>query len=88
MTTTELINLLNSVEIGGITKKPREISFDIPSLGLLARPEISISGTGDGLCGAELTLQISGGSLYREKDGEEDEKREPTWKIEREEERA
>ena len=35
MTTTELIKLLEENEIGGISKRPREISFSIPGLGEL-----------------------------------------------------
>lgn len=45
-------------------KKPREISFSIPGLGVLGDPEITISGTGDGICGPEITLEINGERLY------------------------
>lgn len=64
MTTTELIKLLEENEIGGISKRPREISFSIPGLGELEDPEITISSTGDGICGPEITLKINGGRLY------------------------
>lgn len=77
MTTTELIKLLEENEIGGISKRPREISFSIPGLGVLGDPEITISSTGDGICGPEITLEINGGRLYEYK---EEDAIKPTWR--------
>ncbi len=62
MTTTELIKLLQSLEFGGATGLPREISFKIPSK-LLKRtyiwnPTITVYGTGDGTLGADITLKL------------------------------
>ena len=56
MTTTQLIELLKSVEFGA-SGRAREISFDIEKR-FLPEPEIKISSTGDGICGAQLTLRI------------------------------
>lgn len=72
MTTTELIGLLKGVENGGITGKPREISFYIDGCGYLFGPNIEIYSTGDGICGAELSLHIFGGKFYEESEGEEE----------------
>lgn len=60
MTTTELIELLKKNEIGGISKRPREISITINGKLFMGNPTISISGTGDGTCGPEIDLDIDG----------------------------
>lgn len=60
MTTTELIELLKKNEIGAISKKPREISVTINGKLFMGNPTISISGTGDGICGPEIDLDIDG----------------------------
>lgn len=56
MTTTELIELLKEVEFGA-SGRPREISFDHKDE-FISSPEIAISMTGDGIAGAELTLEL------------------------------
>lgn len=56
MTTTELIELLKSVEFGA-SGRPREISIEIDD-NYLAEPIIKIVGCGDGAAGAELLLKI------------------------------
>lgn len=56
MTTTELIKLLQSVEKGA-SDRSREISFKIGDV-FMYEPDIEISSTGDGICGAEVTLSI------------------------------
>lgn len=70
MTTTELIELLKKHEKGGATGRSRMIDFEIPGYGLLAGPEIIVSSTGDGIAGAEITLELSGGTLYADEEGE------------------
>ena len=77
MTTTELIKILKENEEGAISRKPREIGFMIPTLGLLSNPHIEISCTGDGIAGPEITLEINGGRLYPET---EDDRLDPAWK--------
>lgn len=69
MTTTQLIELLKSVEFGA-SGRSREISFSIPfSIEehadhepgddiYVSSPNIKIYGIGDGTAGAELTLQL------------------------------
>lgn len=61
MTTTELINLLKKVEFGA-SGRARKISFNIQrknnKIIFLSEPEITINGTGDGTCGAEISLLI------------------------------
>ncbi len=58
MTTTELIELLKRVEFSA-SNRPREVSFSLPEDGVfISKPEITISSTGDGIAGAELTLEI------------------------------
>lgn len=47
MTTTELIELLKKYEIGGISKRPREISITINGKLFMGEPTISVNGTGD-----------------------------------------
>ena len=58
MTTTELIELLKSVELGA-SGRPREISFT-SDVAYYPRPKISINSTGDGIAGAELCLELTG----------------------------
>ena len=59
MTTTELIELLKSVEFGA-SGRSREISFKIPSKSktFISNPDIKVSATGDGIAGAEVTLNL------------------------------
>lgn len=60
MNTTELIELLKSVEFGE-SGRPREISISLNSEKMfLPNPEFNIAGTGDGIAGAELTLELTG----------------------------
>lgn len=56
MTTTELIKLLKSIEYGA-SGRSREISFKIGKRNIF-EPNIRISSTGDGICGAEACLEI------------------------------
>lgn len=63
MTTTELIALLQKHEKGGATGRSREIDFHIDGFGLLARANIEVSGTEDGLI-TDITLELVGGYLY------------------------
>ena len=70
MTTTELIELLKKYEIGGISKRPREISITINGKLFIGNPTISVSGTGDGICGSEIDLDIDGD--YEEINADED----------------
>lgn len=69
MTTTELIELLKKYEISGISKKPREISITINGELFIGEPTISVNGTGDGVAGAEINLDIDGD--YEEIDDDE-----------------
>jgi hypothetical protein len=55
-TTTELIELLKSIERGG-SGRSREISFKIGKKHIF-EPDIIINSTGDGICGAEVCLEI------------------------------
>ena len=60
MTTTELIELLKSVEFGA-SGRPREISISFNSEEMFfPNPKLNIVGTGDGVAGAELTLELTG----------------------------
>lgn len=59
MTTTELIKILQDHEKGGITHKSREISLIINGR-LMINPQIEVSGTGDGIFGPEIDLDICG----------------------------
>lgn len=59
MTTTELIKLLKKYEFGGVSGRPREISFSINEE-FIASPNIVVESTGDGIAGAELDLRIEG----------------------------
>ena len=56
MTTTELINLLKSIEFGA-SGRSREISFEVGRKHIY-EPNITISSTGDGMAGAEVCLKI------------------------------
>lgn len=56
LTTTELINLLKSVEFGA-SGREREISIYVDDE-FIAEPTFIINGTGDGIAGAELNLKI------------------------------
>lgn len=59
MTTTELIELLKKNEIGGITHKPREISLTVNGR-FMPCPKITLLSTGDGIAGAEISLDVEG----------------------------
>lgn len=59
MTTTELIKILQDNEKGGISHKPRNISVSINGR-YMPDPQISLSSTGDGICGPEIDLDIEG----------------------------
>ena len=60
MNTTELIELLKSVEFGA-SGSPRGISIRLDSEGIfLPYPKLNIVGTGDGIAGAELSLELTG----------------------------
>ena len=60
MNTSELIELLKSVEFG-TSGRPREISIRLDSEGIyLPYPKLNIVGAGDGIAGAEVTLEITG----------------------------
>lgn len=67
MTTTELIEMLKKHEYGAISKKPREISIMIKGKGYMPHPEITLSGTGDGIAGPEIDLDIDG-EIWEEED--------------------
>ena len=58
MTTTELIELLKSHELGAISKKPREISVSVNGV-FIPEPEIFVDSTGDGICGPEICIGIT-----------------------------
>lgn len=64
MTTTELIALLQNLELGGVTKEPRQISITVTDKDncyypvLDTRSKLVVSGTGDGIAGATLELSI------------------------------
>lgn len=72
MNTTELIALLQKNEFGGITGRPREISFRFRDM-MIADPDIEVVGTGDGLItDIELELvQEDDNRVYYSDDGEE-----------------
>ena len=66
MTTTDLIQLLQKNERGGITGKPRVISIRYGDI-LVADPELVVESSGDGMLGAEICLRIERGrSIYHE----------------------
>ena len=60
MTTTELIELLKSIETGA-SGRSREISFEIKNTrkSYIHEHSIEVCGTGDGMCGAEVCLRIT-----------------------------
>ena len=58
ITTTELIELLKSVELGA-SGRPREIDLILNEEFIKVR-SISINSTGDGVAGAELCLKVEG----------------------------
>ncbi len=60
MNTTELIQILKEDELGGISKRPREISLYIKGIGYFPKPSITVSGTGDGIAGPEIDLDVEG----------------------------
>lgn len=59
MTTTELIEILKDNEYGGISHKPRELSLTINGK-YIPNPQITLSSTGDGVCGPEIVLDVDG----------------------------
>lgn len=59
MTTTDLIKLLQEHELGGISKRPRESSLTVNGK-YMPNPEITLSSTGDGICGPEISLDVDG----------------------------
>lgn len=59
MTTTELIKMLIENEKGAISHKPRVISISVNGR-FLPAPEIIVSGTGDGIAGPEICLDVTG----------------------------
>lgn len=65
MTTTELIKILQDNETGAISLKPREISLTINGI-YMPNPQINLSSTGDGICGAEIDLDVCGKWLEQE----------------------
>lgn len=65
MTTTELIKILQDNETGAISLKPREISLIINGR-YMPNPQITLSSTGDGICGPEIDLDINGKWLEQE----------------------
>ena len=60
MTTTELIELLKTIEKGA-SGRSRKISFEIKKTrkSYIHEPSIEIGSTGDGICGAEVCLRIT-----------------------------
>lgn len=60
MTTSDLIDLLSTVEYGA-SGREREISFDIKNkngrVRFVPEADISVSSTGDGIAGAELSCK-------------------------------
>ena len=69
MTTTDLIKLLQENEIGAISKSPREVSLTVNGR-FMPNPEITLSSTGDGICGPELSLDVDGEMWERNEDDE------------------
>ena len=59
ITTTELIKLLQDNEKGGISHKPRVISLTVNGR-YLPEPQITLSSTGDGICGPEIDFDVDG----------------------------
>lgn len=58
MTTTELIELLKKNEHGAITGKSREINISFNGE-FIPNATIEITGTSDGICGADIDIDIS-----------------------------
>lgn len=58
-TTTELIKTLTELEYGGISKKPRVISLTVNGK-FMPEPDITLSGTGDGIAGPEISFDVKG----------------------------
>ncbi len=59
MTTTELIKILQEHECGGISHEPREISLTVNGM-FMPSPCITLSSTGDGICGPEISFDVDG----------------------------
>lgn len=59
ITTTELIKLLQDNEKGGISHRPRQISLTVNGR-YLPDPQITLSSTGDGICGPEIDFDVDG----------------------------
>jgi hypothetical protein len=61
MTTTQLIEVLKKIEFGA-SGRAREISIRIPRKNgkhlWISESDIKVTGTGDGIAGAEVTLEI------------------------------
>ena len=72
MNTQELIDMLEAVKIGGITRRPREISFSINGKLFIPEPKIEVVRTGDGLCGPEVTLELTGKEMWEETEQEQE----------------
>lgn len=69
MTTTDLIKLLQENEIGAISKRPREISLTVNGR-FMPDPIITLSSTGDGIAGPEISLDIDGEMWEKEENNE------------------
>lgn len=70
MNTTEFIGILQDIQFGGITKKPREISFTVNGR-YIEKPLISINSTGDGFLGAEVDIAVDSDAERCEKEVDE-----------------
>lgn len=77
MNTTELIQILKEDELGGISKRPREISLYIKGIGYFPKPSITVSGTGDGIAGPEIDLDVEG--EFWSDESQEETELEPKW---------
>ena len=69
MTTTELIKLLNDLEFGGATGKPREVNIIIPGYGFLTDLKWSVDSTDDGLYTA-VCFKVEPGKVYPDEEDE------------------
>lgn len=67
MTTTDLIKLLQEYELGGISKRPREITLTVNGR-YMPNPIITLSSTGDGICEPEISLDIDGEMWEKEEE--------------------
>lgn len=66
MTTTELIKLLKQCEFGA-SGRAREISFEIKNTKRhMFMPDIKIIGSGDGIAGAQLTLELEESNKFEQ----------------------